>query len=137
MSGSDSTASTATSAATLAQPARSGADPALTQVPNSSRSAGVKSSGASKPPALSGELELLASAQHALRDNQLPRALELLNAHAARYPAGALRPERLAVRAVVFCRMGEKNLGRAEVQKLQVEAPTSPLVRWSREVCGL
>jgi hypothetical protein len=113
--------------------------PAPGQATSNSRSVGAvpKPAGAVKPPALSGELKLLASAQHALRDNQLPRALELLNEHATRYPAGALRPERLAARAVVFCRMGEKNLGRAEVQKLQAEAPTSPLVRWAREVCGL
>jgi hypothetical protein len=33
--------------------------------------------------------------------------------------------------------MGEKNLGRAEVQKLEAETPTSPLVRWAKDVCGL
>jgi hypothetical protein len=141
-------ATTATSAsdsrigagAALAQTASTDAKAAaLPQVAGASRSVGAvpKPAGASKPPALSGELKLLASAQHALRDNELPRALELLNEHATRYSAGALRPERLAARAVVFCRMGERNLGRAEVQKLEAEAPTSPLVRWAREVCGL
>jgi RNA polymerase sigma-70 factor (ECF subfamily) len=92
---------------------------------------------AAKLPALSGELKLLASAQQALRDDQLPRALTLLNEHATRYPRGALRPERLAARAVALCRMGEKNAGRAEAQKLATETPSSPLIRWARSICGL
>jgi hypothetical protein len=91
----------------------------------------------SKPAPLSGEIQLLTSAQSALRDGQLPRALTLLNEHAASYPHGALRPEQLAARSVVLCRMGEINAGRSELQKLQAEAPSSPLIRWAREACGL
>jgi hypothetical protein len=91
----------------------------------------------SKPAPLSGEIQILASAQRALRDGQFPRALTLLNEHAARYPHGALRPEQLAARTVVLCRMGEINAGRSELQRLQAEAPSSPLLRWAREACGL
>jgi hypothetical protein len=90
----------------------------------------------STPQALGSELSLIAGAQQALRDGQPARALTVLNDHAARHPYGALRPERLAVRAVALCRMGETNAGRAELRKLEAEAPSSPLLRWARTNCG-
>ena len=88
------------------------------------------------PQALGSELSLIAGAQQALRDGQPARALTVLNDHAARHPFGALRPERLAVRAVALCRMGETNAGRAELRKLETETPGSPLIRWARSNCG-
>ncbi|HKP60339.1 MAG TPA: hypothetical protein VJV78_26620, partial [Polyangiales bacterium] len=89
-----------------------------------------------KAPALAGELKLLAAAQQALREQQLPRALEFLDEHAARYPRGALRPERLAARAVVLCRMGEANAGLMALRRLESETPSSPLLGWARDACG-
>ena len=91
---------------------------------------------APKLPALSGELELLSDAQRALREDQLSRALALLDQHAARYPRGALTPERLAARAVVLCRMGDAPSGRAEARRLEASAPSSPLIAWVRSRCG-
>ncbi len=89
-----------------------------------------------QPPPLSGELKLLANAQQALRQREFSHALELLDAHAERFPHGALRPERLAVRAVVLCRMGDPVAGRNEARRLEAEAPSSPLIAWVRSGCG-
>jgi hypothetical protein len=80
---------------------------------------------------------LLAAAQQAMRTQKLSRALDLLDEHATRFPRGALRPERLAARAVVLCRMSETNTGRAALHRLEAETSESPLLAWAREACGM
>lgn len=131
-------AANSTSTALLVTSSATGAAESSARPPSSASNASATNpESAAKLPTLAGELKLLASAQQALRDDQLPRALTLLNEHATRYPQGALRPERLAARAVALCRMGEKNAGRAEAQKLATETPSSPLIRWARGICGL
>jgi hypothetical protein len=84
---------------------------------------------------LAAELALLREAQRALAARDLPRALELLDRHAQRYPQGSLVPERLAARAVTLCRMRRGEQGARELQALQSRAPQSPLISWARTYC--
>jgi hypothetical protein len=89
----------------------------------------------SRPSALSAELVLLAQAQRALRQGELPRALALLDEHAAEHPHGALREERLAARAVALCRMGQLDDGRVAAERLAKQAPRSPHLPWVKKAC--
>jgi hypothetical protein len=92
---------------------------------------------AARAPTLAGELALLDAAQGALARGEFQRALQQLDQHAARYPSGSLAPERSAARAVTLCRLQRRSDGLRELQRLQSHAPSSPLLAWVREACGI
>lgn len=83
---------------------------------------------------LAAELALLERAHRALRQNDPAQALEIAAQHAARFPAGALRPERLGVVALARCARGED--GESVIAQLVKEAPESPLLARVRAACG-
>lgn len=90
---------------------------------------------ATNPATLSAELDWLTRAQRALQAGRPREALSLLDAHARQYPRGSLREERMAARAVVLCRLGEREAGRAEAARLRSLTPRSPLWPWVRAAC--
>jgi hypothetical protein len=95
-----------------------------------------------EPPApsqqtLEEELPLLQSAQEALRLGDTDRALSLLDAHAKRFPAGALAEERRAAHALAACRKPGDPAARAEAQAFLRNSPSSPLVESVRKACSL
>ena len=58
---------------------------------------------------LAGETRLLRAADQALRGGNAQLALSILDADAARYPHGALAPERSAERLIARCKLGQVN----------------------------
>jgi hypothetical protein len=84
------------------------------------------------------ELPLIRGAQEALRAGDLDGALRLLDAHARRFPAGALAEERRAAHAIAVCRKSGVGAGaRAEAEAFVREVPSSPLVERVGAACGL
>jgi len=92
---------------------------------------------AANGPTLERELPLLQSAQEALRNGDVDRALALLDLHARRFPEGMLAPERRAVHAMAVCRKSGRAAGQAEANEFLREAPGSPLAARVRAVCAL
>jgi len=86
---------------------------------------------------LEEELPLLQSAQEALRLGEPDRALSLLDAHAKRFPAGALAEERRAARALAACRRTGDPSARTEAEAFLHDSPSSPLVESVRKACAL
>jgi len=86
---------------------------------------------------LEEELPLLQSAQEALRLGETDRALSLLDAHAKRFPGGALSEERRAAHALATCRKTDGPLARAEAQAFLRDSPSSPLSESVRKACSL
>ena len=86
---------------------------------------------------LEEELPFLQSAQEALRLGDTDRALSLLDAHAKRFPAGALSEERRAAHALATCRKTGGPLSRAEGQAFLRDSPSSPLSESVRKACLL
>jgi hypothetical protein len=82
------------------------------------------------------EALLVRSAHEALLAGDPDRALRLLEEHAARFPAGALEPERAAEHAVALCRAGRTNEARREAAHFEESHPGSPLVSRIRSACG-
>lgn len=104
--------------------------------------AGRSSASASRAPppsreTLEEELPLLQSAQEALRLGETERALALLDAHAKRFPDGALSEERRAVHALTACRKTGDPSARAEAVAFLRDSPSSPLVESVRKACSL
>jgi hypothetical protein len=92
---------------------------------------------AATPETLEEELPLLLSAQEALRLGDVDRALGLLDAHARRFPGGALAEERRAAHALAACRKAGDPLARAEAQAFLRDSSSSPLVESVRKACSL
>ena len=71
------------------------------------------------PPEIAQEAELLREVLLAVRDGHDPhRALALLDAHAARFPLGALAAEAAALRAQVLLRLGNRDAALAVLDGL-------------------
>jgi len=85
---------------------------------------------------LAEERSLVERAQLALRDGNPARALELLDQHARRYPAGLLVEERRAARVLALCRLGRLDAAKDESNRLVAETPDSPLAPRVRRSCG-
>jgi outer membrane protein assembly factor BamD (BamD/ComL family) len=79
----------------------------------------------------------LQSAQEALRLGEPDRALALLDAHAKRFPGGALSEERRAAHALAACRKTGDPSARAEAVAFLRDSPSSPLVESVRKACSL
>jgi hypothetical protein len=85
---------------------------------------------------LAEELSLLHQAQTALKASQPRRALTLLEAHATRFPDGALREERRAARIVALCELGRMAEAKEEAKRFLEESPQSPLAGRIRASCA-
>jgi hypothetical protein len=85
---------------------------------------------------LRAELELISQAQHALSAEAPEKALALLEQHAARFPRGQLRPERLAARVLALCSLGRIDEAKAEAERFFAEAPSSPMSSRVRDSCA-
>jgi hypothetical protein len=94
------------------------------------------SAGATGPSTVAAEAELLARAGAALKSGDPALALELLDEHAASFPAGVLIEEREAERVVVLCALGRTNAARGEAEKFLRERPRSPMAGRVRGSCG-
>ncbi len=88
------------------------------------------------PNSLQEELKLLQRAQKALTGSEPGPALETLEEHAARFPEGALKEERMAARVMALCGLGRVEDARAEARKLSDEAPGSPYAERIRGSCA-
>ncbi len=106
---------------------------ATTPAPATSAAPGPAPSGRDD---LSAETALLAEAHAALSEEQAPRALELLDRHAAKYPRSALEPERAAERVLVLCRLGRTFEARVDADRFLRAHPRSPLGARVRASCG-
>lgn len=83
------------------------------------------------------ELELLSSAQDALRRGQPSQALRLVQQHAFRFPRGALAQERSVVQALALCALDRRSAARVIIDDMKQRSPASPLLTSVRRACGL
>lgn len=84
---------------------------------------------------LAHELRLMRAASAALARNDIHRTLTLLSEHAERFPDGALREERRALRVISLCKQGRSHFALAERDELLSSSPRSPLTARVREAC--
>jgi type IV secretory pathway VirB10-like protein len=100
--------------------------------------AAVPESAAAPPQAshhLADELRLMRSASDALADSDVPRTLQLLSEHAEKFPEGALREERRALRVIALCKQGRSHFALVERDEFLSSSPRSPLTARVREAC--
>ncbi|UJR81716.1 hypothetical protein [Sandaracinus amylolyticus] len=88
------------------------------------------------PDALLAETALLRDAHRALRAHDATRALALLDDHAARFPQGTLREERLATRVLALCEAGRTDAARTETARFLAAHPRSMHAARVRAACG-
>lgn len=86
-------------------------------------------------PTLQPELALIGAAQAALGSGDAAAALAHLDRHAEHFAHGVLAQERMAARAIALCRLERLVEGRAELARLDREAPRSPLLTRARGEC--
>jgi hypothetical protein len=86
--------------------------------------------------ALAREIAMLRSVRRELKSGKPEKALELLDAQAARHPRGTLREEQLAARAVALCSLGKRSAARAALAELERIAPRSPQLPRVRASCA-
>ncbi len=128
-------ATTAVSAAPAPPPTVS-ADAANAPVARpSARAPSVASSVATSGNDLAEETRLLGEAQAALGAGRAADALAALDAHATRFPKGALALERRALRAMALCASGRATEGRSEAAAIEAQIPGSPLAKRVAETC--
>jgi hypothetical protein len=84
---------------------------------------------------LAAETSLLRDADQALRAGNAQRALSLLDEHAARYPHGALAPERNAERMIARCQLGQIDADNA--QAYLAAHPSSAFTARIRDACAV
>jgi hypothetical protein len=83
---------------------------------------------------LARETSLLRDADQALRAGNAARALSLLDEHAARYPRGALAPERNAERVIARCKLGQ--IDTKSAQNYLASHANSPFAARIQDACG-
>jgi len=86
---------------------------------------------------LRAELPLIEAARAALDRGEHARVLQLLDDHRRRFPAGVLRPEARALRAIALCAAGRTAQGRGEAHVLLGERESSAHHGRVREACGV
>lgn len=86
---------------------------------------------------LAEELRLMRAASAALGSDDIPRTLNLLSQHAERFPDGALREERRALRVISLCKQGRSHFALVERDEFLSSSPRSPLTARVREACEL
>jgi hypothetical protein len=106
-------------------------DPAPTRLPPraSSRTQAVADD------ALQGEVRLIAEANGHLQGRRFEQALRVLEEHARRYPEGALRAERAALRVLSLCADGPSPQALRERERFLRAAPRSLLAARVRDAC--
>lgn len=87
-------------------------------------------------PTIDEEVKLISSAQSALRSGDSKRSLELLAAHAARFPNGKLSTLRQVTHMMALCQAGRRAQARQEAADFIASRPTSPFVERVRNVCS-
>ena len=112
-------------------PGSAAAAPAATAEPS-----GAASAQAVSADSLPEETKLLAAAHAELSRGNAAGALALLDQHAAKFPRGALAPERRAARAMALCKMGRAGDGRSEADALYGPGSKSPLAEKIRRACA-
>ena len=101
------------------------------------RARAVKTDSRPGPRSIDGELELLGEAQTMLQAHRPSRALNLLQEHAFRFPAGALADERMAMQALALCALDRKNAAASVLSSLEARGSRSALLPRVRRQCGL
>jgi RNA polymerase sigma-70 factor (ECF subfamily) len=86
------------------------------------------------PSTLNDETQLLWEADRALRAGDGVRAVNLLDEHAARFPEGALSPERGAERVVALCKLGRADA--AAVRAYLAAHPNASLTERIQQSCA-
>lgn len=86
-------------------------------------------------PSLERELALLRAARDALARADADAALTALAEHAAEFPAGHLREERLVLRVEALCAAGSRADARREATSFAQAHPNSPHARKLQRVC--
>lgn len=81
-----------------------------------------------EPSPISAELALLQDAQRTLASGDARGALASLDAHARRFPNGALAAERSGARVFALCQLGKTGEAVEVARAFLRSAPTSPLV---------
>lgn len=84
---------------------------------------------------LEQETRLITAAHAALSRGNAAGALALLDEHAAKFPRGALAPERRAARAMALCKAGRAEEGRREAEALYGKGG-SPLAEKIERACA-
>lgn len=72
------------------------------------------------------ETRLLRAARGALEANHAAQSVAFLDQHAERFPHGVLHEERLALRAIALCRLGQHSVARNMIDELRKLYPSSP-----------
>ncbi len=86
---------------------------------------------------LAAEVAALDSARQALRSNDAPRTLELLDGYEARFPEARMLPEALYLRLEAFALNGDKSNAEAVARRILRVYPSSPHAARARTVLGL
>jgi hypothetical protein len=94
------------------------------------------SSAASLASSLSEESRLLQRAERALAAENPEIALASVGEHAAHFPAGTLREERLAVEVLALCELGRVEEARSRARAFVRAAPRSVLVPRLERSCA-
>jgi hypothetical protein len=105
---------------------------------NTTRATSTKSavSEPERAPSISAEVDLLRSARAASRDGDESHALQLLDEHARRFPAGALAEEREAARVHTLCALGRVAEAVRAATSFAGRFPKSPLLGAIRSSCA-
>lgn len=102
--------------------------PSAKATPSASSSKATRkpiASSASHTDTIAEEVALVGAAQRSLRDGSPGDALSTLSTHAARFPGGALREERMALQVLALCELGDLPKARRTRAELEQLAPSS------------
>lgn len=122
-------------------PKQRSTEPAKLPGPSARQDARPASEASAAPPSmaplstLAEEALLLKEAHRASAQNDLPRALRMLDEHSARYPKSVLEPERAAQRILVLCRSGRIAEAREQTSVFLRAHPAGPLAARVGEMC--
>ncbi len=92
---------------------------------------------ASTSDGLGAEVSILSRAASELRAGRPAAALEALEVHQRRFPAGRLVEERRAARVQALCALGNRVEAAGELERLARAFPHSPHVVRARRACGI
>lgn len=90
----------------------------------------------SAEPTIDEEVKLVTGAQSALRAGDSKRALELLAAHAVRFPNGKLSTLRQVTHMMALCQAGRRTQARQEAAAFVASKPSSPFVERVNGICA-
>jgi len=85
---------------------------------------------------LRAEKKLISQAQATLRDGDAARALQLLAAHANKFPNGVLVPERYGTRVLALCKLNRTAAAHKAASSFLQRWPRHPMADRIRHSCG-